>query len=329
MMEMRRRHLRIGLRAGLGVLNDALVGDSARSAPGVSAPALPNRSPARKRRKRPSAPTSIAIVERHCRRPWQQGSEPVPARLAQMVAWSKGERSQPALATRLDHRGSSKCPAESTVKASSWRQVLLDARARAPARCERTAWLPRARASCTVVVQVRSYVLTGNISARAPTCRIPRDRKRQRRCLAPTTSTRLVRRDRDGDIRSIYPGVSTVVRTPEDAACVVNEQVASGVEHHQGIHKNFGARRHQGEDNLRRARTGRGRARGRRQGLSTVWAALPRAIDGRAEALQPRTRRPGVDVIAHSEEVFFTALYASIERQLDQGVGAGGDGRCR
>jgi imidazolonepropionase-like amidohydrolase len=114
------------------------------------------------------------------------------------------------------------------------------------------------------------------------------------------TSGRLI----DGD-PPIYRGVSSVVGTREEAAQAVNEQAASGVD----LIKVY--------NNLRRAPLEEVVRAAHARGLS-VWGHIPR-IDGRTDALR-HALTAGVDVIAHAEEVFFTALYGSVEGQLDRGV---------
>ena len=108
----------------------------------------------------------------------------------------------------------------------------------------------------------------------------------------------------DGD-PPIFPGVSTVVATPEAATRVVNEQAASGVD----LIKVY--------NNLRRAPLQQVIRAAHARGM-TVWGHIPR-IDGRADALS-QALSAGLDVIAHSEEVFFTAFYAGVDGQLDRDV---------
>jgi imidazolonepropionase-like amidohydrolase len=108
----------------------------------------------------------------------------------------------------------------------------------------------------------------------------------------------------DGD-PPIFPGVSTVVQTPEEAERAVEAQLADGVDLIK-VYNNLRA------DVLRaviRAAHERG---------ATVWGHIPR-IDGRSTALQ-RALTAQLDVIAHAEEVFFTLLYREVEAQLDRGV---------
>jgi imidazolonepropionase-like amidohydrolase len=108
----------------------------------------------------------------------------------------------------------------------------------------------------------------------------------------------------DGD-PPIFPGVSTVVRTPEEARRVVETQVAEGVD----LVKVY--------NNLRtpvlRAAIQAAHERG-----VTVWGHIPRR-DGRDTALQAALAA-GLDVIVHAEELFFTRLYRDVEPQLDRGL---------
>ena len=120
--------------------------------------------------------------------------------------------------------------------------------------------------------------------------------------LGPTiyTSGRIL----DGD-PPIFPGVSTVVQTPEGAERAVEAQLAEGVDLIK-VYNNMRL-------DVLRAVTRVAHARG-----ATVWGHVPR-IDGRSMALQ-RALTAGMDVIAHGEEVFFTLLYQDVEAQLDRGV---------
>ena len=108
----------------------------------------------------------------------------------------------------------------------------------------------------------------------------------------------------DGD-PPIFPGVSTVVTTPEEARQAVDAQLAEGVDLIK-VYNNLGA------EELRAA-VGAAHERG-----ASVWGHVPR-IAGRSTALQ-RALAAGLDVIAHGEEVFFTLLYQNVEAQLDRGV---------
>jgi len=117
--------------------------------------------------------------------------------------------------------------------------------------------------------------------------------------LGPTmyTSGRIL----DGD-PPIFPGVTTVVRTPAEAERAVEAQLAEGVD----LIKVYNNLRTDVFVAVTRAAHNRG---------ATVWGHIPR-IDGRSTALQ-RALMAGLDVIAHAEEVFFTFLYRDVEAQLD------------
>lgn len=106
----------------------------------------------------------------------------------------------------------------------------------------------------------------------------------------------------DGD-PPIFPGVSTIVRTPDEAREAVIAQLSAGVDVIK-VYNNLRA------DELQ-AVTSVAHELG-----PTVWGHIPR-IDGRATALQ-RALAAGLDVIAHAEEVFFTMLYRDVEDQLDR-----------
>lgn len=108
----------------------------------------------------------------------------------------------------------------------------------------------------------------------------------------------------DGD-PPIFPGVSTVVRTPDEATKLVESQLAGGADFIK-VYNNLGS------DELR-AVTRAAHERG-----ATVWGHIPR-IEGRATALQ-EALAAGLDVIVHGEEVFFTMLYRDVESQLDRGL---------
>lgn len=103
----------------------------------------------------------------------------------------------------------------------------------------------------------------------------------------------------------IFPGVSTVVGTPEEARRAADAQLAAGVDLIK-VYNNLGA------EELRTI------ARAAHERGVRVWGHVPR-VDGRGTALQ-RALAAGLDVIVHGEEVFFTLLYQEIEAQLDQGV---------
>jgi imidazolonepropionase-like amidohydrolase len=106
----------------------------------------------------------------------------------------------------------------------------------------------------------------------------------------------------DGD-PPIFPGVSTIVRTPDEAREAVKAQLSAGVD----VIKVY--------NNLRADELQAVTSAAHQQGLS-VWGHIPR-IDGRATALQVALAA-GLDVIAHGEEVFFTMLYRDVEDQLDR-----------
>jgi imidazolonepropionase-like amidohydrolase len=106
----------------------------------------------------------------------------------------------------------------------------------------------------------------------------------------------------DGD-PPIFPGVSAIVRTPDEAKEAVQAQLAAGVD----LIKVY--------NNLRTDQLRAVMSVAHEHGL-TVWGHIPR-IDGRATALQ-RALAAGLDVIAHGEEVFFTMLYRDVEGQLDR-----------
>ena len=105
----------------------------------------------------------------------------------------------------------------------------------------------------------------------------------------------------DGD-PPVFPGTSTVVRTPGDAKRAVEARRAEGVD----LVKVY--------NNLRTSELQAVTRAAHEHGLS-VWGHVPR-IDGRATALQ-QALSAGLDVIAHGEEVFFTILYRDVEAHLD------------
>lgn len=102
----------------------------------------------------------------------------------------------------------------------------------------------------------------------------------------------------------IFPGVSTVVRTPAEGRRAVETQIAAGVDLIK-VYNNV------------RTETLRSILQTADSHHVTVWGHLPR-IDGRDSALH-RALSAGLDVIAHGEEVFFTMLYRDVENQLDRG----------
>ena len=120
--------------------------------------------------------------------------------------------------------------------------------------------------------------------------------------VAPTiySSGRIV----DGD-PPIFRGVSTIVRTVDEARNLVDAQVAAGVDVIK-VYNNVST-------DVLQAVTQRAHTQG-----VTVWGHVPR-IDGRASAL-PQALAARLDVIAHGEEVFFTLLYRDVEGQLDRGL---------
>jgi imidazolonepropionase-like amidohydrolase len=106
----------------------------------------------------------------------------------------------------------------------------------------------------------------------------------------------------DGD-PPIFPGVSSVVGTPDEAKRQVEAQLAAGADVIK-VYNNLA-----GEE--LRAVTRAAHDHG-----ATVWGHIPR-IEGRATALQ-QALAAGLDVIAHAEEVFFTMLHRDVESQLDR-----------
>ena len=106
----------------------------------------------------------------------------------------------------------------------------------------------------------------------------------------------------DGD-PPIFPGVSTVVRTSDEARRAVQAQLAAGADSVK-VYNNLRT------DELRAV------TRVAHEHGVAVWGHIPR-IDGRTTALQ-RALAAGLDVIAHGEEVFFTMLYRDVEGQLDR-----------
>lgn len=103
----------------------------------------------------------------------------------------------------------------------------------------------------------------------------------------------------------IFPGVSAVVRTPEEAERAIEAQLAEGVDLIK-VYNNLRV------DVLQAV------TRIAHDNDVTVWGHIPR-IDGRSTALQ-RALTAGLDVIVHAEEVFFTLLYENVEAQLDSGL---------
>lgn len=108
----------------------------------------------------------------------------------------------------------------------------------------------------------------------------------------------------DGD-PPVFPGVSTVVRTPAEATRAVEGQLEDSVD----LIKVY--------NNLRTEQL-QAVTRAAHERDVMVWGHVPR-IDGRATALQ-QALAAGLDVMVHGEEVFFTMLYRDVEAQLDQGL---------
>lgn len=106
----------------------------------------------------------------------------------------------------------------------------------------------------------------------------------------------------DGD-PPIFPGVSTTIRTPDEAREAVLAQLSAGVDVIK-VYNNLRAEELQVVTRV-----------AHEHGL-TVWGHIPR-IDGRAAALQ-RALTAGMNVIVHGEELFFTMLYRDVEEQLDR-----------
>jgi imidazolonepropionase-like amidohydrolase len=104
---------------------------------------------------------------------------------------------------------------------------------------------------------------------------------------------------------AIFPGVSTVARSPEEAASEVRRQLETGAD----LVKVY--------NNLRTEAL-RAVAATAHASSAMVWGHIPR-IEGRPTAL-PRALEAGLDVIAHGEELFFTALYDGVESRLDSGL---------
>jgi len=102
---------------------------------------------------------------------------------------------------------------------------------------------------------------------------------------------------------AIFPGVSTVVRSAEEATSEVRRQLEAGAD----LVKVY--------NNLR---TEALRAVAAHASGAMVWGHIPR-IEGRPTALE-RALESGLDVIAHGEELFFTALYSGVESRLDSGL---------
>lgn len=103
----------------------------------------------------------------------------------------------------------------------------------------------------------------------------------------------------------VFPGVSTPVSTPEDARRIVEAQLAAGVDFIK-VYNNLST-------DAMRAAIGAAHARN-----TAVIGHIPRRA-GRAQALQ-EALDAHLDVIAHSEEYFFTFFYGDVERQLHDGL---------
>ena len=152
-----------------------------------------------------------------------------------------------------------------------------------------------------------AYGVTTLVHLSGPVGRVPDVVDLERRVsngeiLGPTIYT--TGRILDGD-PPINPGVSTTVRTPEDARTAVAMQIDAGV-HFIKVYNNLS------EDPLRIAIS-----TAHERGVA-VFGHIPRA-GGRAAALQ-RALSAGLDVIAHGEEYFFTFFYDDVEGQLDKGL---------
>jgi len=156
--------------------------------------------------------------------------------------------------------------------------------------------------------ELLSYVahgVTGVVQLSGPSGNVPnvmelRERVARGDILGPDiyTSGRIL----DGD-PPIFPGVSSVVRTPDEASRFVEAQLAAGADVIK-VYNNLA------NDVLR------GVIRVAHERGVMVWGHIPR-IEGRATALQ-QALAAGLDVIAHGEEVFFTMLHRDVESQLDR-----------
>lgn len=104
---------------------------------------------------------------------------------------------------------------------------------------------------------------------------------------------------------AIYPNVSTVVSTPEEARRAVAEQHRAGVDFIK-VYNNL-------DSNVLRAVV----TEAHRLGLAVV-GHIPRR-DGRSQALQTALAA-GQDMIAHSEEFFFTYFYGDADSLLVRGL---------
>jgi imidazolonepropionase-like amidohydrolase len=108
----------------------------------------------------------------------------------------------------------------------------------------------------------------------------------------------------DGD-PPVFPSVSTVVNTPEEAARAVEEQHRAGVDFIK-TYNNLTS------DVLRAVVEA-----AHRRGLAVV-GHVPRR-DGRAQALRVALAA-GQDMIAHGEEFFFTHFYGDTDARVNQGL---------
>ena len=156
--------------------------------------------------------------------------------------------------------------------------------------------------------ELLSYVahgVTGVVQLSGPSGNVPnvmelRERVVRGDILGPNiyTSGRIL----DGD-PLIFPSVSSVVRTPDEARRLVEAQLAAGADVIK-VYNNLAS------DELRAV------TRVAHEHGVSVWGHIPR-IDGRSTALQ-QALVAGLDVIAHGEEVFFTMLYRDVGSQLDR-----------
>lgn len=156
--------------------------------------------------------------------------------------------------------------------------------------------------------ELLSYVahgVTGVVQLSGPSGNVPdvmelRERVARGDFLGPNiyTSGRIL----DGE-PPVFPGVSSIVRTPDDARRLVEAQLAAGADFIK-VYNNLTS------DALLAV------TRAAHDHGVTVWGHIPR-IEGRATALQ-QALAAGLDVIAHGEEVFFTMLHRDVESQLDR-----------
>lgn len=104
---------------------------------------------------------------------------------------------------------------------------------------------------------------------------------------------------------AIYPGVSTVVSTPEEAKRIVEDQYRAGVDFIK-VYNNLTS------DTLRAIVEA-----AHQRGLAVI-GHIPRR-DGRAQALQIALKA-GQDMIAHGEEFFFTYFYGETDNLVNRGL---------